>query len=748
MNVRLSISLTAACMLTTYTMPQLSQTGPSRARPAEAPARLERTLTQLLRLAHTALAFDLGRVLLVDRQAGDVRLVAAYADREPQPFSAAVQALPTHGAMQELVERGQALQRQGSDLDSLPILFSPPARYQAYLAVPVLDETGSVIGILDFLRHAPSAFDTRDLDLAVSLADQAAAALERAQLEGENARLQETVREDHALIARQLTQQRALHDLMTQLNVELSLERELEVLLSTVRDVFHADAGAIFLRPLGGYGFRHVASQGLSDNYITTLQRSYMNGPSGIAIATRKPVVIEDTRSDPRMGALAAPARGDGIASLVKLPCIYRDEVLGFLGLHHHQRQHYSDNDKFLMQTFADQAAIAIKNAQLHESTVETATRLNTVIEAVSAPLVAYDDDNRVLLANQPFYQLVGLDPALFHLEGLTLDEVLTLASNFRPTLPDRESLASLISPDDDEGDELSAIEIESAALGRIFQRVASPIAGPDGKTRGCLLMYHDVTTLRESERMKDELVALLSHELRTPLTSILGYANLLADRPEASAERRAKWARFVLDKSRLLARLIDEVLDLSRLSARRLPLQRQPTDLLALVSRVVDEVGVTTDHHTFIIEAPDDLPPVSVDGVRLNQALTNLLDNAVKYWPEGGAVRVKLALVDGGSGTGDEGKRDAGDGTRPGRSTPMVQISVIDHGPGIPDEQREQIFEPFSRLDHRTSRQAYGLGLGLALTRGIIQAHGGHIHVAPTPGGGSTFRFTLPVTA
>ena len=566
-----------------------------------------------------------------------------------------------------------------------------------------------------------------ELSLAALRAERDRLARDNARLAEDNARLRTEAREAAAQVERQFAQQRALFALGSLISAELDLTRLLNLLLEHLQSVFKADGVVIFLRPPHGYGFRHAASHGLSDQYLKALQRHYLDGPPGIAISERIPVIIDDPLNDPRMDPMTDAAEAEGIRSLVKLPCIYRDQVVGFLGLHHRTPQHYTTTDKAIMRTFADQAAVAIQNAQLHQSAVDQAQRLNAVLEAISEPLVAYTPDHRILLVNVPFYRLMGCDPLRSPLEGMTLEALADISPVSKEAALSLQSLIQ--APGRAPAGDYNEIELHDPW--RVYRLRQSTIRDADGQVQGHLVIYHDVTQFRENQRLKDEMVAVLSHELRTPLTSILGYAKLIADRPATDAERRAKWAQFILDKSRVLAHMIDDVLDLSRLNMGRYTLHRTPTDLVSLMHRMVDEIGIVADHHTFQVESPLEVPPVPLDVDRMGQVFTNLLDNAVKYWPEGGVILVQITV----SPAAED-------------HPALVHVSVVDHGPGIRPEHRERIFEPFYRIDHTADREAYGVGLGLALSQGIVEAHGGALTVSETPGGGSTFTVSLPIAS
>src|SRR5579884_383964 len=224
--------------------------------------------------------------------------------------------------------------------------------------------------------------------------------------------------------------------------------------------------------------------------------------------------------------------------------------------------------------------------------------------------------------------------------------------------------------------------------------------------------------------RLRDEFLSIAAHELKTPITSLSGQAQLLLRRLERDGqlepERLAQALGMIRGQSDKLARLLGRLLDVSRLEAGKLMLERQPTDLAVLVAQVVAEARARGDLHPISLTAPPSLM-ADVDPLRLEQVLTNLLDNAVKYSPDGGPIEVVLA------------RRDA----------TTVELSVRDHGLGIPPERRGQIFERFYQAhagDHRS-----GLGLGLYVSRQIVELHGGEIGVESPSDGGTRFTMRLP---
>jgi signal transduction histidine kinase len=180
----------------------------------------------------------------------------------------------------------------------------------------------------------------------------------------------------------------------------------------------------------------------------------------------------------------------------------------------------------------------------------------------------------------------------------------------------------------------------------------------------------------------------------------------------------------MVLEKARLMARLVDEVTELARLGSERIAVQRVPGDLGDVVERVVADYSTTVESHTVDLTVEPGLPIVLLDRDRIAQVLTNLLSNGVKFWPAGGTLKVRVSADPDG-----------------------VRVDVADRGPGIPPDEAEKVFEPFYRIESDRTRGVPGTGVGLSVSRGIVEAHGGRIWVEPNPGGGALFRFTVPTS-
>jgi len=243
----------------------------------------------------------------------------------------------------------------------------------------------------------------------------------------------------------------------------------------------------------------------------------------------------------------------------------------------------------------------------------------------------------------------------------------------------------------------------------------------------GILLVFHDVTQVRSLEGVRKDFVANVSHELRTPLSIITGYLETLLEAPPDRATTR-KFLATMHKHAERLNLLVDDLLELSRLESRRLPLKFQLVQLRACVARALERSDslINTVGATVHVDIPNEVPVVEADPLKIEQAIFNLLDNALKYGGKPG-LKVWVSV-----------KRYGSD----------LILEVKDNGPGIPLTDQPHIFERFYRVHKDRSRDAGGTGLGLSIVKHTIQAHGGTVSLESAPGSGSTFTIRLPYIA
>ncbi|MBU1922593.1 PAS domain-containing protein [Patescibacteria group bacterium] len=277
--------------------------------------------------------------------------------------------------------------------------------------------------------------------------------------------------------------------------------------------------------------------------------------------------------------------------------------------------------------------------------------------------------------------------------------------------------------------------------------------------SEGFVVVIRDITFEKRVEKMKSDFVANVSHEIRSPMAPMKETLSLVLDGTAGPITEKQKEVLTILnDNLERLLRLVNDLLDLSRIEAGKIELRRERVDMASLVKCTVESINVYANRKKIdmSIEAGQGLPKVSCDKDRITQVIINLVMNAVKFTPEGGKVSVQCTMDEGrgmedeGRGMRDEGRgmKDEGRGMRDERSskdrTSFIRINVADTGPGMTKEDTEALFERFKRLTGPATVK--GTGLGLSIAKAIIEIHKGKIWVESEPGKGSVFCFTLPV--
>jgi two-component system phosphate regulon sensor histidine kinase PhoR len=251
----------------------------------------------------------------------------------------------------------------------------------------------------------------------------------------------------------------------------------------------------------------------------------------------------------------------------------------------------------------------------------------------------------------------------------------------------------------------------------------AAAVFDEQQQRQGTVVVFHDLTRLKKLERNREEFVANVSHELRTPLSLIKGYTETLLDGAKDNPEVSSKFLQTIDRNAERLKLLIEDLLTISELESGRIRLQLQPVALGPLIAKLCEDFKprAASRQVSLVNQVPD--LTARADSDRVQQVLSNLVDNAIKYGGSDGTVTLRGRTTEDGA----------------------IELCVADDGPGIPPDARERIFERFYRLDKARSREQGGTGLGLSIVKHIIQSHGGKVWVESELGKGSRFYFSLP---
>ena len=343
----------------------------------------------------------------------------------------------------------------------------------------------------------------------------------------------------------------------------------------------------------------------------------------------------------------------------------------------------------------------------------------SALIDSTLDGICLTDENGELLISNRPLRRLaaeLGM-PA----SGTVPERLLAIADAIAEPARYRARMQELAGTTGD----ATLDEFELAGTGRVFRGYTSPVEAPDGSFVGRIWTLREVTADRELDRMRDAFVATVSHELRTPLTSISGFLEMMQEEEASLGASGKRYLDVIRRSTQRLHALVEDLLLVAQIEARRVELQLAPVDVADLAARAVEAARPAADEKGVHVEVHRDHPPlVEGDGDRLTQVLDNLISNAIKFTEAGGRVRVETAEHDGG-----------------------VKLVVADTGIGIPASEQGQVFSRFFRASTATQQAIPGTGLGLAISRALVEQHGGHIAFVSEIGKGTEVTVTLPAT-
>jgi signal transduction histidine kinase len=509
----------------------------------------------------------------------------------------------------------------------------------------------------------------------------------------------------------------ALTTIAAQVNCTQDLDEILSGALQTALDVIGEEAGEIFLTDEETGELILHTHQGVSETFVSD---EAVLGPGeclcGLAMQSQHLTVIADIENHParsRTGCLR-----EGFQSCIKLPLLARGEVLGLLNIQSPEDRQFTAEDKVLLTAIGNQIGIAIANAQLIDDAERRRATLDSVMNSLVDGLILLDRHGRISYVNPCAEAMLDL-PALT-LVGQTLKAL-------EQELSDRVAEPGLVNPQVQataaETKGTPAVEVMlTAPSPRTLQLRYFPIQEAGGQNLGLGLLLRDITREKELDEMKSQLLSTVSHELRTPLASIKGFATtLLRQDVSWDEDSRHEFLCIIDQESDRLTELIGNLLDMSRVEAGTLRVEPESTDLQPIIEETAAEFQVMTHRHQIRVHLPPSLPQVQADPRRVRQVLRNLVENAVKYSPEGGAITIAAEVKES-----------------------YIEIRTADQGLGIEPEHLDRIFDRFYQVDSASTRKVGGAGLGLSITKAIVEAHDGQIWAESKVGEGSTFYFTL----
>lgn len=573
------------------------------------------------------------------------------------------------------------------------------------IAAPLLVLLTVLTGVVGLIISLAIGQLTRPLNLLARAAEEIARGnLEKSiQMVGDDeiARLGESFEKMRASLRDRLNDLSLLLRVAQEVSATLDLSQGISRILEGALQTLQARVSRIVLLSAAGDP-QVVIGRGEPVEHVGTLDRV-------LALAARdaRTSIVRDNLRRARLLAGAGPLP-EGVQAVVALPVLSKGQPVAVMWVGFDQPRRPEPSELDLLSTLAGETAVLIENARLFQLAESERRRLAAILSSTSDAILVTDRDDYLLLVN----------PAAERALGVLANEL--IGRKVVETPLDPALVRVLTEPLSRSGPLVEEVPLPG---GRVFYASASTILSAEGENMGRVVVMRDITHFKELDEMKSEFVATVSHDLRAPLTFIRGYASMLPMAGDLT-QKQQEYLDKIFKGIEQMTTLVENLLNLQRIEAG-MGLEERPCHVGALLVEAVDgmRARAVAKGLTLRLEATEPAPMIWGDAMLLRQAITNLIDNAIKYTSAGGTVTAGLQVV------GQE-----------------VRITVSDTGIGIAPEDQVRLFEKFYRIRRMGSEDVPGSGLGLAIVKSIVERHGGRVWVESQLNRGSTFTIALPI--
>jgi len=572
-----------------------------------------------------------------------------------------------------------------------------------------------VIGVGYLYTLQEREFTPEEVRRLEVMADRAAMAIN-------NAILFDRVEESAKRLAEQTERFQSLLEGARDISSNLEIGTLLRRIVERGVEIIEAEAGMVGMLENG----RIVTKEWWNGREWIAFEHSWREGEgsAGWVWRTQQPYLTNDATHDPHASPRIVKLLG--LRNFICVPLLTRRG--GFLGIVEIDNKRggmaFTKSDLDLMQAYAQQAAVAIQNARLIHAEQRRARELDAVIENMTEGVSIASPEGRILRINRLGREILGIEPFQRKNQreeyGLLEDYFKALNLRYRDgreVPPEERPFSKALRGETFVDMEVIFTRPDGHRVNLLFG--GSPVRDEAGNIILAVVVWRDITAFRELERRREELVNIVAHDIRTPVSVIMGQAQLIQRFAEDTDSVR-KRAEAIVISTRRMNTMISDLVDSARMEAGQMHLNKQPVNLKAFISDLLERSAGVMDTGRIRMDIPPDIPPLNADPDRLERVFTNLLGNALKYSPAKTEVLIRARKVNG-----------------------EALVSVSDRGVGIAPEDIGHIFEAFYR--GKGARGTEGLGLGLYITKMLVEAHGGRIWVESQPGVGTTFYFTVP---
>jgi len=584
------------------------------------------------------------------------------------------------------------------------------ATMHSLVTVPMMARD-QIIGVMSVFTRKERNFSRKDLSLFQTIANQAAIAIV-------SIRSTELLQENR----KRMAELAALNELSKSITTLFNFEETLSSIIELIVKMLKSDMGVLTLFNHKDRLLHAVSpAVGLSEGQIKDFRLRSDEGLTGQVFCKGVPIMMNQI--DQSTGALLARAAIPGVKSILAAPLKVKSQTLGVIHVFSEKANNFIEEDLRLFAILSSQAAVVVNSSYMYQEIEEERKKDDALLTSIGEGVLAFDQNEKIIMLNTTGEYITG------YLEEEVLakspNEVLQFSDKQRKPIPSQDlPMKKVLSL----GKPVTQSEIYLRKRNEEFFPAWLSCAATrdaDDKVIGGIIVFRDISEELQVEQMKQELISIATHELRTPITGIKGYLDMIleGDTGKVNPETQETIGEIVKINQRL-ADLVDDLLNVGRIEQGRIEMRPVSMDLDKLIIDVVGELSIQAkDKNLELKYSKTATPQVKADPERVRQVLINLIGNAIKYTPSG-QVEVHVET---------SGKE--------------VVTYVQDTGLGMNGEAQKRLFEKFYRVKNEKTRMITGTGLGLWITKQLVEKQGGKIRVESAEGKGSTFSFSLPIS-
>jgi len=548
----------------------------------------------------------------------------------------------------------------------------------------------------------------------------------------ENFRMRRSLKGKEHEMQRRMYEVTILKELGDRIGYSLNVQKIVDVITGSLRKLLsYSTVSYLLLSDEGKIIFHCNLEESISKGFVEDVKRRMLASFSALINKDIKSDELDESIS----GTISDESNKGSVKSFFNIPVVINNTPNGLLNIASTQAGLYNEEEMSILYTIMNQASTAV--SKLENILNQEKGRLNSMVESMADGVFMVDTRNRLLVINPAAKTILGISkpaPTIFDV----LDK---LSSKMDLRTKIEESIHN----------NKLAVEEHLSLNNKVLRVLISPVKDAENEPLGAVVLFHDITEEKALEKMREDFTSMMVHELRSPLTGIRSIANLLKE--EKIKNEQKKYQEFVdliVTNSASMLDLVNDLLDVAKLEAGKFQVLRKPTDIANMVKVKVQSFTSLAQESRLTLEGKlgEGMPSVSVDENKLGQVINNFLSNAIKFTQQGKIILSAFVIK---KGEGLVNKVASLGMIWPGIKDTIADadcliVAVTDTGMGIPEDQMGNLFNKFTQLEQSVSSEKKGTGLGLVISKGIVEAHNGKVSVFSEAGKGSTFYFSLPI--